>query len=157
MEINKVENTNSEFSIWNVLNNTCIGHICWSHNGRYIYGDFCCCAYLALKCTQPCKLYYILVTAFLQAFITKFDWEALALNLHKRRCVSTPLQCILCNFDLPFALMVYSHYRVNFSVHTIEKKIDTQPIIELFSPYKSWPNSKCECTHLVQYSPLFSK
>ena len=28
-----------------------------------------------------------------------------------------------------------------------------QPIIELFSPQKSWPNSRSECT---QYNPLFS-
>ena len=86
----------------------------------YLWG-LCCCVYLPLKCTQPCKLYYILVTAFLQAFITKFDWEALAFNLRKRRSVNAPLQCIVCNLDLPFPLIVYSHYRVNCSVHTIEK------------------------------------
>ena len=32
--------------------------------------------------------------------------------------------------------------------------MDTQPIIELFSPRS---NSKCECIHLVQYNPLYSE
>ena len=27
------------------------------------------------------------------------------------------------------------------------QKMGTQPIIELFSPHKSWPNSQCECAH----------
>ena len=33
----------------------------------------------------------------------------------------------------------------------------TQPIIEIFLPGKSSPNSKCECAHLVQYNPLLSE
>ena len=30
----------------------------------------------------------------------------------------------------------------------------TQPIIQLSNPCYSWPNSKCEYTHLVEYNPL---
>ena len=30
-------------------------------------------------------------------------------------------------------------------------------IIEFFSSRKSWPNSKCECIHLVRYNKLFSE
>ena len=36
-------------------------------------------------------------------------------------------------------------------------KMGTQPTIELFSPHKSWSNSKYECTHFIQYNPLFTK
>ena len=36
------------------------------------------------------------------------------------------------------------------------KKMDTQPIIALFSQRKSWLNSKGECGHLVQYNPLLN-
>ena len=35
--------------------------------------------------------------------------------------------------------------------------MDTQPIIEFFNLGKSWPNSKCEYTHLVQDNQLFSE
>ena len=48
------------------------------------------------------------------------------------------------------------NYCKNFSVQA-NMKMGTQPTIELFSPCKSWPNSKCEGTHLVQYNPLFSE
>ena len=48
------------------------------------------------------------------------------------------------------------NYCKNFSVQA-NMKMDTQPTIELFSPCKIWPNSKCEGTHLVQYNPLFSE
>ena len=37
-------------------------------------------------------------------------------------------------------------YCANLAVNPI-----TQPIIELFSPCKSWPNSNCECIHLAQF------
>ena len=36
-------------------------------------------------------------------------------------------------------------------------KMDTQPVIELFSLHKSWPNNKCEYAHLAQYNPLFNE
>ena len=48
------------------------------------------------------------------------------------------------------------NYCANFPVQVIAK-MGTLPIIELFSPCKSWPNIKCECAHLVQYNPLFSE
>ena len=34
------------------------------------------------------------------------------------------------------------------------QKMGTQPIINFFSPCKSWPNNKCECTCFVQYNQL---
>ena len=38
------------------------------------------------------------------------------------------------------------------------QKMGTESIIELFSEHKGcWPSSKCKCTHLVQYNPLFNK
>ena len=37
------------------------------------------------------------------------------------------------------------------------QNMDTQPIIELFSPCKSWANSKCESAYFIQYNPLFSE
>ena len=55
----------------------------------------------------------------------------------------------------PLKFAIYLAH-VNYTVHTSEK-MGTQPFIELFSPRKSWPNSKCECSHLIQYNPLFSE
>ena len=59
-------------------------------------------------------------------FLASF-YEALAFILHTLETLcQCPLQCILCNFDLPFTLMVYLHLRF----------IRRELLRELLSPHK---------------------
>ena len=46
-----------------------------------------------------------------------------------------------------------ANYLLNNGLYCTKYTIHYWP----FSPHKSWPNRKCECAHLVQYSPLFNE
>ena len=65
------------------------------------------------------------------------------------------IRMIVLGFIQTFDLLDVN-YCVNFSVHTIMTNGFTTHYIELFSPCKSWPNSKGGCTHLVQYNPYLA-
>ena len=57
-----------------------------------------------------------------------------------------------------FIAVIYQAWTITLTFQSTKlQKIGSQPIMELFSPRKSWLNSTRELANLAQYNPLFSE